>query len=366
MDRKKYIEDYHKSNKGMKILTKKKKEKKKPVKMKKPTIKVDTENKADVGEVKELPKESAKSSLWGRKRILASDISQTFANELQNSFFEKRMEEENRREAELTQSVKLTQNEDEQGRNLKLNLKSMKEHSDDPSEEVNKKIKKPKKKYKVSYILKKKLTPAQKIRRKISYLRLHTEGNRLPKYYNYQINPNLKPTYAETAYSKSIYLKTHLPFAIKTFRPFFASSIHGFNPLRTTEMMRLDFDPRQIIALTRKKNYKPEKLVGKVVKTYLSFHREDMAGFMNDVNLDFDDYRHTNDKNYSTRTIWPKYRMMKRGKHKKQFRRDDSKPFKPQSPREFSNPDMSDLHGHYRKNMSNSHEGMLWHTIFGG
>ena len=369
-NRKKYIEDYHKSTKGLKILSKKKKEKQVSVEEVKPTIKVDTENRKEEKDekvVKGLEKETVKSSLWGRKRILASDITQTFSDELQNSYFEKRMEEENQREAELTQSVQLLSKEDDKnGRNLKLNLKSMKEHSDDPSEEVDKKIKGPKKKFRVSYKPKKKLTAAQKIRRKISYLRLHTEANRLPNYYNYQINPNLKPTYSETAYSKSIYLKTHLPFAIKTFRPFFASSIHGFNPLRTTEMMRLDFDPRQIIALTRKKNYRPERLVGKVVKSYLSFGREDMAGFMNDVNLDFDEYKHTNDKNYSSRTVWPKYRMRKKGKHKKPFRRDDSQPFKPQHSWEFSNPDMQDLHGHYRKNMSNSHEGQLWHTIFGG
>jgi hypothetical protein len=363
MDRKKYIENYHKGNKGLKILSEKKKEKKKSVKEKKPTIQVDTE-KQDT-QVKGLEKESPKSGLWGRKRILASDITQTFSNDLQNSFFEKRLEEENKREAELTQSVKISSDNNESGRNLKLNLKSMKEHSDNPSEEVNKKVKKPKKKFKFKNHRRKKLTPAQKIRRKISYLRLHTESSRLPKYYNYQINPNLKLTYTETAYSKSIYHKTHLPFAIKTFRPFFASSIHGFNPLRTTEMMRLDFDPRQIIALTRKKNYKPEKLVGKVVKSYLSFDREDMAGFMNDVNLDFDEYRHTNDKNYSTRTVWPKYKMMKRGKHKPQFIRDDSKPFEPQTPQEFSNPDMQDLHGHYRKNVSNNHDAALWHKIFG-
>lgn len=367
-DREKYIEDYQNEIKGKKILSKKRSIDPESIakkKASKPKIELEQENPANAPKIKEKTPEK-NEKLWAGKRILESEIAQTFSDDLQNSFFEQRLEEENKREAELTEHVKLSENENEtRGRNLKLNLKNKPEQEEeDPSERVNRKIKRPRKKMGFSYKPKKKLTVAQKIRRKITYLRLHTESNRLPKYYAHQINPNLRQTYTETAYSKSIYHKTHLPFEVKTFRPFFVSSVHGFNPLRTTEMMRFDFDPRQIIGLTRKKNYPTERLSGKVIKSYLSFGREDMAGFMNDVNLDFDEYRHTNDKNYTKRTVWPKYKMFNK-KMKKPFRRDDSKPFEPQTTQEFSNPDMQDLHGHFRNNTSNNYDGKFWHRLFG-
>ena len=399
-DRKKYIKNYTDSFKGKKILSEKRKVNKKIIK-KKPVLKIDTpadiasvitaspekeskleksktqvktqkikttaeEQKKQEEEIKkeeEALKEKTKG-LWGDGRVLASDITQTFSDDLQNSFFEERLQEESKREAELTQKVKLV-SEDEQGRELNLKLKNMKEHTDHPVQEINKKIKKPKKKFSFSYIPKKKKTFADKVRQKMSYLRFHTEGDRLPVYYNYQINPKFKKSFVETAYSKSIYLKTYLPFEIKTFRPFFAGSIHGFNPLRTTEMMRLDFDPRQIIALTRKRNYKPEKLDARVLRRFFAFDREDLAGFKNDVNLKVNVYGDTREKNYSKRTVWPKFKILGHKKYKKQFKRDDSKPFKPQRPWEFSNPDMRDLHGHYRNNTSNDPHGYLWHRIFG-
>lgn len=369
-NRKKYIKDYHDSYKGKKILSKKHNLKSvKADKIPKASIKIDQKNSQETETTAkvEIDKENSNKNqgLWGRKRILSSDISQTFSNELQNSFFEKRLEEENRKEAELTQSVRLSRQEGNvNDRDLKVNLTGMGGHTDDISEEVEKKIKKPKKKMGFSYAGKKKKSQAQKIRDKISYLRLHTENDRLPTYFNYSINPNLRKTYTETIYSKSIYHKTYLPFKIKTFRPFFVKSIHGFNPLRTTEMMRLDFDPRQIIALTRKKNYKPEKLTGKIVKTYLSFDREDMAGFKHDVDLDFDEYRFTNDKNYTKKSIWPKFKL-KNKKLKKPFKRDDSKPFKRQTKREFENPDVVDLHDHFRKTTTNHHHGWMWMKFFG-
>ena len=376
-DRKKYIEKYHNEMIGKKILSKKhieknktKENKIKEVKEQKETIQVDqTKNDEDTsipGKVemdKGLPKNN--QGLWGRKRILSSDISMTFSNELQNSFFEKRLEEENKREAELTQTLRLSSQErDSKDRDLKVKLTKMEKHGDNPSEEVNKKFKKPRRKMTFSYEGKKKKTQAQKIRAKISYLRLHSEGTRLPTYFNYSINPNLRKTYTESIYSKSIYHKTHLPYEIKSFRPFFVKSIHGFNPLRTTEMMRLDFDPRQIIALTRKKNYKPEKLTGKVVKTYLSFHREEMAGFHHDVDLDFDEYGHTERKSYADRTEWPKYKFVKK-EDKKPFVRDDSNPFKPITKWEFHNPDMRDMHAHFRPTTTNHPHGTLWNKIFG-
>lgn len=383
-DRKKYIQNYREGTRGKKILSRRRS----PPEAEKAAdgqAKIQVDASVPPKSAQEGAKANAKASaapaskgdsggpapakkgLWGRKRVLESDIAQTFSDDLQNSFFEQRLEQENRREAELTAHLQLSEGgAEDRGRALKLNLKNMKEHTDeDPSEQVNKKFRKRRrKKMSFSYKPKKKLTQAQKIRRRITYLRLHTESSRLPKYYAQQINPNLRATYTETAYSKSIYHKTHLPFEVKTFRAFFASSIHGFNPLRTTEMMRFDFDPRQIIALTRKKNYPTERLSGKVIKSYLSFGREDMAGFKHDVDLDFDEYGHTHDKSFSKRSVWPRFKMHNK-KMKKPLRRDDSRPFKPQTPQEFSNPDMQDLHGHFRNNTSNNWDARFWHRLFG-
>jgi hypothetical protein len=391
-DRKKYIKNYHDGLVGKKILSEKHIDKEVPKKRRKEdSIFLDSKPKIDFpddvngnnffdddipmeskGDSKLEKKESASvekektegKGLWGGRR-LASDITQTFSNELQNSMFMQRLAEENRKEAQLTEDVNLTSKDPENERNLRVKMTVSNSQVDAPAEAPPKKIKLPKPKPTFSYGVKKKKTMRARVRKKLSFLRFHTEADRLPVYYNYQINPNLKPTYSEVAMQNSIYLKTKLPFQIKTFRPFFAKSVHGFNPFRTTEMMRLDFDPRQIIALTRKKNYKPERLDGRVVTSYMAFDREYMAGFKHDIDLDFDRIGMTNDKNYTQRSVHPKFQMMKRGKYKKHFVRDDSKPFRPQSEWEFHNPDNQDLHGHYRKNVSNDPHAHFWYKLFG-
>ena len=406
-DREKYLKDYQDGIKGKKILSKKHKKSrklKKKSKKKEDSIFLDAKPKIDFPEnmndsdffIDDLPPSNSQNtknvsskaqnaedlqkaeasqtnkkktmsaqehaSLWGGRRL--SSIQETFSNELQNSLFMERLAKESQREAELTQKVQITSDDQPNDRDLRVKM-TVKQDKDAANVAPPKKIKLPKPKPGFSYGAKKKKTIRAKVRKKLSFLRFHTESNRLPVYFNYQINPRLKTSFSETAYQKSIYLKTELPFAVKTFRPFFLKSAHGFNPLRTTEMMRLDFDPRQIINLTRKKNYKPELLSRKVVTSYMAFDREYMAGFKHDIDLDFDGYGHTHDKNYTSRSIHPKFQMIPRGKRKKPFRRDDSKPFKPQSEWEFHNPDNQDLHGHYRKNVSNDPHGYLWHKLFG-
>ena len=208
-----------------------------------------------------------------------------------------------------------------------------------------------------------KKTPFDKIKEKVDVMEIHNEHDNLPTYTDYKLTTVNRGSYGELFQSMPIYSKVFVPLKIKTFRPFFAWSIHGFNPLRTTEMMRLDFKPEQIVQLTRKLNYEEnlERLDGRVVKQYIQSDRDVLAEFNKDIELEINSYGFTHLPTNIHAPIWPFYKHPAR---KRRFQTDALNEEKEVMEGEFDNIHNMDLKHHYRNSTSNDHEAKAWYQFF--
>ena len=278
-------------------------------------------------------------------RILTS-IEEIFSDDIQNELLEQRLQNQ----------------EADHPTNSSVFLTSPHHHSSDRSLHPKPEGRFGPKREEMVAVPKRKLKPHEIIKRRISYLTLHTESDNLPRYNNYNINTSLNPAYRDVLQQQPIYHQTYLPMEIQNFRPFFTFSIHGFNPLRAQELMKMDFKPQQIVRLTKRTNYKTEKLTRLAVLQYIGLSRDDMASFNNDFKLKVNPLHHTDYKSYHNTPPWPRWKLHNRfKKFQREYGNEKGEHFKG----EFDNPDMYHLRGHYRNNTSNDHVAKLWFHMFG-
>lgn len=284
------------------------------------------------------------------ERILTS-VSEIFANDIQNELLQQRMEEEENKRLSIQHK-----------KNANLFL------TEGPEEDLQRELyndrpeRRPKRGEMMRAIPKRRMRAHEKIKRRISFMKLHTESDNLPRYSDYRINTSLNPVYREVLQQTPIYQQGYEPMEIHQFRPFFTYSIHGFNPLRAQELMQMDFKPQQIVRLTKLTNFKTEKLTRKAVLQYLNLTRDDMANFNNDFKMKINPLHQTDHKSYHSTPPYPKWRLHSKFKR---FKRDYEDEKKPQFKDEFDNPDMYHFRDHYRNNTSNDHVSRLWYQIFG-